>query len=50
MDTAQTAPETVILAEDEASLYLQATLQVVWAACGQTPVVRQHPGRDNTHF
>ena len=50
MDTAQEAPETVILAEDEASLYLQATRKVVWAACGQTPVVRQHPGRANTHF
>ena len=50
MDTAQEAPDTVILAEDEASLYLQATSKSVWAACGQTPVVRQHPGRENTHF
>lgn len=50
METAQEAPDTVILAEDEASLYLQATTKVVWAACGQTPLVRQHPGRENTHF
>lgn len=47
---AQEAPETVILAEDEASLYLQATTQVVWHPRGQTPLVRLHPGRDNVHF
>jgi hypothetical protein len=40
MDIAQTAPETLILAEDEASLYLQATTTAVWAARGQTPMVR----------
>lgn len=50
MDIAQTAPQTVILAEDEAGLYLQATLQAVWAVCGQTPVVRVDPGRAHTHF
>jgi hypothetical protein len=33
-------PDTVILAEDEASLYLQATTQQVWAPRGLTPVVR----------
>jgi len=38
------------LAGDEASLYLQATLRVVWASRGHTPVVKLHPGRDNTHF
>ena len=32
-------------AEDEASLYLQATVSRVWAPKGQTPVVRAHPGR-----
>jgi transposase len=31
-------------------LYLQATLQVVWAARGQTPLVKLHPGRESTHF
>jgi transposase len=38
------------LAGDEASLYLQATLQIVWAARGQTPLVKLHPGRQSTHF
>ena len=41
---------TVILAEDEASLYLQPTLQTVWALRGQTPTVRSAPGRTSTHF
>jgi len=40
----------VILAEDEASLYLQPTLQTVWASRGQTPVVRSDAGRSITHF
>jgi putative transposase len=39
-----------MLAEDEACLYLQASLMRVWAPTGQTPVVRACPGRDNTHF
>ena len=38
------------MAEDEASLYLQATTQAVWAPKGQTPCVRVHPGREMTHF
>ncbi len=50
MDIAQFAPETVILAEDEASLYLQATTTAVWAPLGQTPTVRAHPGRDKVNF
>jgi hypothetical protein len=50
VDVAQDAPETVILAGDEASLYLQATEQVVWAARGRTPLVKLHPGRESTHF
>lgn len=49
-DIAQTAPETVILAQDEASLYLQATTMRVWAAVGQTPVVRVDTQRDMVHF
>ena len=40
----------MILAEDEASLYLQPTLQTVWAPRGQTPVVRSDAGRSSTHF
>lgn len=31
-------------------MYLQATLRVVWAQRGQTPVIKLHPGRENTHF
>lgn len=50
MDVAQDAPDTVILAADEASLYLQASLMRVWAPKGQTPVVRTATNRDNTHF
>lgn len=50
MDTAQEAPETVIVAGDEASLYLQASLMRVWAPIGQTPVVKADTGRQNTHF
>ena len=40
----------MILAADEASLYLQASLMRVWAPVGQTPVVRVSASRDNTHF
>jgi transposase len=40
----------VLLAADEASLYLQATMKRVWANKGHTPVVRVNAGRDNTHF
>ncbi|MGW8182148.1 MAG: IS630 family transposase, partial [bacterium] len=47
---AQAAPCTVILAEDEASLYLQATLTRVWAPVGQTPIVTTHPGREKVNF
>ncbi len=41
---------TVILAEDEATLYLQATTMRVWAPRGQPPVVRAAPGRAKTYF
>lgn len=47
---AQSAPNTLILAADEASLYLQATTDAVWAPTGQTPSVRVHPDRDLVHF
>jgi transposase len=50
IDVAQEAPQTVILAEDEASLYLQATTTAVWAPKGQTPVVRTAPSRSKTNF
>lgn len=40
----------MILAEDEASLYLQATLQRVWAPQGRTPVVYASPSRRKTNF
>jgi transposase len=50
VDTAQNAPETVILAQDEASLYLQTSLRRVWSPTGHTPVVKSAANRDNTHF
>jgi transposase len=31
-------------------VYLQATLHVVWAPRGQTPIIKLHPGRESTHF
>ena len=40
----------MILAEDEASLYLQATTMSVFAPVGQTPVVRVDPERDKVSF
>ena len=40
----------MILAEDEASLYLQASLQRVWFKKGETPVVKVAANRDNVHF
>jgi transposase len=40
----------VILAADEASVYLQASLMRVWAPVGETPVVKVAANRDNTHF
>lgn len=40
----------MIVAEDEASLYLQATLKVVYSPRGQTPIVKLHPGRESVHF
>jgi hypothetical protein len=40
----------VILAEDEASIYLQASNTHVWNVRGDTPVVRVHTDRDSTHL
>jgi hypothetical protein len=39
----------VIVAADEAGVYLQASVLRVWAPTGQTPVVKRDPGRQNTH-
>ena len=50
MDIAQDAPQTVILAEDEAWMYLQATSMYSWSPCGQTPTVRIDPGRAKAGF
>jgi putative transposase len=46
----QDAPDTVIMAEDEAWMYLQATTMNVWSPRGQTPIVRVHPGRDKVGY
>lgn len=40
----------MIVAGDEASLYLQATTMRVWHPCGQTPMIQVSPNRDSTHF
>lgn len=50
MDVAQEAPHTVILTEDESSMYLQATTQNAWSLVGQTPTVRVDPSRAKTNF
>jgi len=50
IDITQDAPETAILAEDEAILYLQLATMAVWAPQGQTPVVRAHPGHEKVNF
>ena len=50
MDVAQDPTPTVILTEDEASLYLQATTQQVWAEQGHPPTVRVDASRRKTNF
>jgi transposase len=50
MDIAQDAPNTAILAEDEAWMYLQATTMSVYAPRGQTPIIRVDPGRAKEGF
>jgi transposase len=50
VDTAQNAPETVFLAGDEASLYLQASVMRVYSPVGETPVIKVAANRENTHF
>lgn len=50
VDNAQDAPQTVYLAGDEASLYLQTTSKAVWAPRGQTPILRADTQRDKVNF
>ena len=49
-DFLQAYPDGQVIALDEMSLYFQATTTRVWAAIGQTPVVRVSPQRDHVHF
>ena len=50
LDVAQEVSDTVILAEDEAPLHLQATTAQLWAPRRQSPVVRLDSPRDKTSF
>jgi hypothetical protein len=50
IDLAQDAPDTLFLAGDEATLYLQPTTMTVWAPRGQPPLVRAHPNREKVNF
>jgi transposase len=49
-DFRQDHPDGVILALDQMSAYLQATLTRVWSPVGQTPMVWVTPQRDHVHF
>lgn len=49
-DFLQDHPNGQVIAIDEMSLYLQATTTRLWAACGQTPVVRVSGQRDHLHL
>lgn len=49
-DFRQEHPDGVILAVDQMSAYLQATLTRVWSPIGQTPYVRLSPQRDDVHL
>jgi putative transposase len=50
MDLAQDGADTVILAEDEAWMYLQATTMHIWSPRGQTPIIRVDPSRAKEGF
>lgn len=50
IDELQDLPDLVVLAEDEAKVYLQAAAQAVWAPPGQTPQVRLDPRKDAACF
>ena len=49
-DFLQDHPNGQVIAADEMSLYLQATTTRLWAARGQTPVVRVSGQRDHVHL
>lgn len=49
-DFRQDHPDGIILAMDQMSAYLQATLRRLWSPIGQTPLVRVTPQRDCVHF
>jgi transposase len=49
-DFVQDHPDGVILALDQMSAYLQASLTRVWSPIGQTPYVWVTPQRDCIHF
>lgn len=49
-DFLQDHPDGQVIAIDEMSLYLQATVTRLWSARGQTPVVRVSGQRDHVHF
>ena len=40
----------MIVAGDEASLYLQATIRKVWHQQGHTPIIKLDPSRKHIHF
>ena len=47
IDELQDLPDLVVVAEDEAKVYLQSPVQAVWAPKGQTPQVRRDPRKDS---
>lgn len=49
-DFLQDHPDGQVITLDEMSLYLQATTTRLWAARGQTPVVRVSGQRDHVHL
>lgn len=49
-DFRQDHPDGVVLALDQMSAYLQATLTRVWSPVGQTPFMWVTPQRDHLHF
>jgi hypothetical protein len=49
-DFRQVHPNGIILAMDQMSAYLHATLTRVWAPRGPTPIIRITPQRDMRHF
>ena len=50
MDVAQESQPVVILSDNKASLYLQATRQLVWSIQGQTRMIRVNAGCTKANF